>query len=210
MKNFPIFNIDLSSYKTKHITNISTCQLLYFCPNLHIVSEVIHWYRAKKRKSFAKALSKSFVKGSGRKPFPQKGKGMARQGSLKNPHQRGGGVAFPPTGRSFEYKINKKKMKLALQSIFFTRLLEGRVIILDEIYLDQPSSHKVDKIIKLFNLKKILFIDSYNHNLKLSIRNLKYAKFILSNNINTLDFTYYPNIILSKKAFQAILFSLFS
>merc|ERR1711976_643068 len=112
----------------------------------HVISEVIHWYKAKKRTAFPSALSKGKVKGSGRKPFPQKGKGMARQGSLKNPHQKGGGVAFPPNGKIFNYKINKKKLKIALKSIFFTRLLEGRVIILDNLLLNKPSTSVVSKL----------------------------------------------------------------
>jgi len=105
MKNFPIFIIDPFNCKVKQINNFKTHKFLNFYPNIHVISEAIHWYKAKKRKAHANALSKGNVKGSGKKPFPQKGKDMARQGSLKNPHQRGGGVAFPPNGRIFNYKI---------------------------------------------------------------------------------------------------------
>jgi large subunit ribosomal protein L4 len=111
MKNFPIFSVDTTKCTIKYAGNLKASKIINFHPNLHIISEVVHWHRARKRKSFASALSKGQVKGSGKKPFPQKGKGMARQGSLKNPHQRGGGCAFPPNGRIFKYKIKKKREK---------------------------------------------------------------------------------------------------
>lgn len=210
MKNFPIFSIDLTNCKIKHVHNLSTYKFLNFKPKLHVISEIIHWYRAKKRKAFAKALSKGKVQGSGRKPFSQKGKGMARQGSLKNPHQRGGGVAFPPTGRSFAYKINRKKIKIALQSILFTRLIEGRITIVENLILNKPATPIINNIFKLFNLKKILFIDNNNENMALSIRNINKVKFLPYEKLNTFDITCYPHIILTKKVFQMILFSLFS
>lgn len=210
MKNFPVFSVDLKNCSVKYTENLSTKKFLDFNPNLHVISEVIHWYRARKRTAFAKALSKGQVKGSGRKPFPQKGKGMARQGSLKNPHQRGGGVAFPPMGRSFAYKINRKKIRLALQSIIFTRFMEGRVTIMEDLILDQPSTPKINKVLELFSLTKTLLIDIGNKNLELSSRNVKQVKFLPYANINTFDLTYYPHIILTKKVFQTILFSFFS
>jgi large subunit ribosomal protein L4 len=210
MKNFPIFSVDLTNCKIKYTNSLRTLKLLSFYPNLHVISEVIHWHRAKKRKAFAKALSKGQVKGSGRKPFPQKGKGMARQGFLKNPHQRGGGAAFPPTGRSFAYKINRKKIRIALKSIFFTRLMEGRVTILEDLVLNKPSTPAMSNIFGLFDFKKILFIDIDNRNLELSIRNIDKVKFLSYAALNTFDLTSYPHIILTKKVFQTILFSLFS
>jgi len=209
MKNFPIFSVDSLNCKVKQINNFKTCKFLNFDPNFHVISEVIHWYKAKKRKAYANALSKGQVKGSGKKPFPQKGKGMARQGSLKNPHQRGGGVAFPPNGRVFAYKINKKKIKIALKSIFFKRLIEGRVIILDNLLLNRPSTPAMNKLLNLFNFKKVLFIDTDNKNLELSIRNISDTKFLLYSGLNAYDLISYPHIILTRRVFQAILFSLF-
>jgi len=206
MKNFPIFGIDLINGRIKHTNNLKTNKFLNFSANLHVISEVIHWYRAKKRSAFAKALSKGNVKGSGKKPFPQKGKGMARQGTLKNPHQRGGGVAFPPTGRSFKYKINKKKVQIALRSIFFIRLLEGRIIILEDLILQKPSTSTIGHSLGLFNFKKILLIDENNINLRLSIKNMEQIKFLPYKRLNTFDFMLYPHIILTKTVFKIILF----
>lgn len=209
MKKFPIFNVDLINCKIKQTKIFETCKFASFDPNFHVISEVIHWYKAKKRTAFPSALSKGKVKGSGKKPFPQKGKGMARQGFLKNPHQRGGGVAFPPNGKIFAYKINKKKIKLALKSIFFTRLLEGRIIILDNLTLKEPSTPTMNNLLKVFNFKKTLFIDEYNENLELSIRNISHAKFIPYSSLNAYDLTLHPHIILTKNVFQTFLFSHF-
>lgn len=209
MKSFPIFNIDLYNYEIKHLKNICTDKLSNFEPRKCVISEVIHWQRSKLHKSYANALSKGQVNGSGRKPFAQKGRGMARQGSLKNPHQRGGGVAFPPKKRSYSYKINKKKRRLALQSIFFTRLKENRILVIDKIELLQPSSKIINVLLKKFNFKKTLFIDLENHNLRLSIRNICYTKFISLSEVNTLDLVYFSYILITQKALNKMFFFLF-
>lgn len=109
MNNIPIFSIDLYKSQIKHIENIDIRKILTFAIKKHVIVEIIHWYRTKARKGCSKALSKGEVSGTGKKPFAQKGRGVARQGSLRNPHQRGGGVAFPPNKHAYIYKINKKK-----------------------------------------------------------------------------------------------------
>merc|ERR1711982_280518 len=121
MNKIPVFKINLYRSKVKHIESINIKNILNFKIKNHVITELIYWYRSKIRKGCAKALSKGEVHGTGRKPFAQKGRGIARQGSLKNPHQRGGGVAFPPKNKSYFYKINKKKKEIALKSILLTR-----------------------------------------------------------------------------------------
>lgn len=209
MKSFPVFNIDLQNYEIKHLKNIFTNKLSNFLPRKYIVSEIINWQRSKLHRSYASALSKGQVSGSGKKPFAQKGRGMARQGSLKNPHQRGGGVAFPPTKKSHSYKMNKKKRRLALQSIFFTRLKENRILVVDKIELLKPSSKVINILLKKLSLKKTLFIDLENYNLRLSIRNIGYTKFISFNELNTLDLVYFSYILITQKALNKMFFFLF-
>jgi large subunit ribosomal protein L4 len=209
MDKIPIFTVDFLKSNIDYLENIDIYKLSNFHPRNYLISEVVNWQRSKSRSAFARALSKGQVSGSGKKPFAQKGRGMARQGSLKNPHQRGGGVAFPPTKRSYYYKINKKKRKIALQSIFFIRLRENRIKIIDKFTLDKPSSKTICSLLKNLNFNKVLFVDIKNIFLKLSVRNIDNAKFIRFEGINTLDLISFPYILMTKRAFHNVILFLF-
>lgn len=209
MNNIPIFSIDLYKFQIRHIENINVKNILTFKTKNHVIIEVIHWYRASLRKACPKALSKGEVHGTGKKPFAQKGRGVARQGSLKNPHQRGGGVAFPPNKRTYAYKMNKKKKYIALQSIFITRLKENRIKIINKMELDSPSSKIIDTLLKNLQLRKVLFIDCKNANLQLSTQNVKKTKFITFDKVNAFDFVSFPSILITKYAFSKLLLLFF-
>jgi large subunit ribosomal protein L4 len=210
MNHIPIFSIDLYRSQIKHIENIDIYKILTFTIKKHVIVEIIHWYRASARKGCSKALSKGEVSGTGKKPFAQKGRGVARQGSLRNPHQRGGGVAFPPKNREYTYKVNKKKKRLALQSIFITRLKENRIRVVDKIDVQTPSSKVLGDLIKSLSLKKVLFVDIENPNLNLSLRNISNANFSRLDKINTLKIALYPHIIITKYALSKFILNFFS
>lgn len=209
MNKIPIFEINLYKSRVKHVENIDMKNILNFRIKSHVITELIYWYRAKIRKGCAKALSKGQVHGTGRKPFAQKGRGIARQGSLKNPHQRGGGVAFPPKIRNYGYKINKRKKYIAMQSIFALRLQEKRITIINALELKNISTKIIYQLIKHLNFNKILFIDSNNSPLKLSTRNINNAKFLCINEINVFDFVLFPYILITKNALSKLLLILF-
>jgi len=209
MNKIPIFKINLYKSRVKHVASIDIKNIFNFKIKTHVILELIYWYRAKIRKGCAQALSKGNVNGTGKKPFAQKGRGIARQGSLKNPHQKGGGVAFPPIARKYNYKINKKKKYIAMQSIFALRLREKRVTIINCLTLTSPSTKIISTLIKHLNFNKVLFIDSYNSNLKLSTKNIKNAKFLFLESINIFDFVLFPYIVITKYAFSKLLFTLF-
>merc|ERR1712100_177000 len=147
--------------------------------------------------------------GTGKKPFAQKGRGIARQGSLRNPHQRGGGVAFPPNKNTYSYKINKKKKYIAIKSIIVTRLKENRIKIVEDISIRNPSTKIIAEIIKKLKFKKVLFIDRENSLLKLSLRNILGATFIQFDQLNIFKLVLFPHILITKYAFSKLLVKLF-
>jgi len=206
MANIPFYNINLSECT---VTQLDDMQQIFFSkniiPKIHVISEVIRWQRAKKRSGCQSALTKGEVSGTGKKPFPQKGRGVARQGTLKNPHQRGGGVAFAPKPRSYEYKISKNKRKIALQSILLIRLKEKNIKIVKKIILEKPSTKIIYTIIKKMNLRKTLLIDDDNINLKLSLRNTKDIKFLNVKGLNTIDMLMFPSIVITEAALNIII-----
>lgn len=205
MYKVEVFSINFHNFEMKNVGHIDLCSLNNFKPHYIAIYEIIQWQKSKKRKSNPHALTKGEVSYTNRKPFSQKGRGVARQGSLKNPHQRGGGVAFPPKGRNYLYKINKKKRKIALKSILFIRMNENRLIIFESFKLEKPSTKIVNNLLKSLSLSKALFVDVCNNELKLSTRNLRNAKFLPCKGINTLDVAGFPYIIFTKIAFEEVI-----
>jgi len=209
MNKIPVFAIDLYKSTVRHIENMCLQKILNFEVRNHVICELIYWYRAKTRRAFAKALTKGQVSGTGKKPFAQKGRGIARQGSLKNPHQRGGGTAFSPTGRKYIYKMNKKKKYLALQSIIVTRLRENRIKVVEDFHMKKPSTQTISLLLHKLKLKKVLFIDDYNPSLTLSIQNILSAKFMNFRKLNIFELVLFPYILITKYVFSRLLIRFF-
>lgn len=108
-----------------------------------ILARVVRWQRNRWQQGTHKALTKGEVSGTGKKPYKQKGTGLARQGSMRNPHFRGGGAAFGPTPRDHAHDLNKKERRFGLRSALCARLQEGRFHIISN--LDVPKNDKVDE-----------------------------------------------------------------
>lgn len=205
MIHISVFFLDWVNFSlTKsHIVNFKNSMTLL--PKYHVMSEVVHWHQSLLREATASALSKGEVKGTGKKPFAQKGRGMARQGSLKNPHQRGGGVAFPPRNRIYKYKMNRKKRHLAFKSIFFFRVAENKIKVIENLNMVKASTKIVNKFFKKNLYKKILMVDNNNLYLRLSVNNISTSKYLNFKGLNTLDLLKYPKIILTKNILNKIM-----
>ena len=111
------------------------------------VKDAIDAIRAGMRAGTASTLSKGAVAGSNKKPWKQKGTGNARAGFRQSPVWRGGGVAHGPHSRDWSTKVNKKVMKLAFARAFSDRLVEGDVIVLDELSLEAPKTKLMAKLL---------------------------------------------------------------
>lgn len=120
-------------------------------PNQEVVYDVVKAQRAAMRHGTQKAKSRSEVSGGGRKPWRQKGTGHARQGSIRAPQWVGGAVIFPPTPRSYDYKVNRKIRRLALKIVLSDKVREAKLIVLDQLALE---SYKTKGMVEVFkNLK---------------------------------------------------------
>ena len=111
------------------------------------VKDAVDAIRAGMRAGTASTLSKGEVAGSNKKPWKQKGTGNARAGFRQSPVWRGGGVAHGPHSRDWSTKVNKKVMKLAFARAFSDRLVEGDVIVLDELSLEAPKTKLMAKLL---------------------------------------------------------------
>lgn len=141
--------------------------------NVPLMHEVVTWYLANCRQGTHSAKTRAEVKGSGRKPWKQKGTGRARSGSIRSPLWRHGGVIFAKKPREFSFSMPKKKVRLSLLSALSSKAKDGNVKILDEIKLDSPKTKKVAEIIKNLKLKnKVLLVSKRDKTLNLASRNI--------------------------------------
>lgn len=170
----------------------------------HILSEVVRWQRAGWRVGTQCALTKAEVSGTTKKPFPQKGRGSARQGSLKNPHQVGGGVAFAPKPRDYYYSIPKTKRRAALLIALSARLRENSLKIIKDFDLSESKTKIVASILNTICAENSLVVDLENLNLKRSMKNLARSKFINEIGLNVYDILHHPMLIITERAVLAL------
>ena len=121
-----------------------------------VVKKALDLQLASLRQGTAKTKTRAEVSGGGRKPYKQKGTGNARQGSIRAPHYRGGGVAFGVTPRSYTFKMNKKERVLALRSVLTNKVNAKQLIVVDSLEIDSLKTKDLKNM--LSTLKLSLFI----------------------------------------------------
>lgn len=157
---------------------------------------------AGRRQGTQKAKTRTEVSGGGKKPWRQKGTGRARQGSIRAPQWRGGGVVFAPTPRTYKMKVNKKVVKLAMKCALSEKVRENAFIAVDKIELDSFKTKGLVEV--LLNLKaegKVLVItNEANGNLELAGRNLPYACVENVNHVSVYQMKNSSCVIITKDA----------
>lgn len=141
------------------------------------------------RQGTADTKGRSEVSGGGKKPYRQKGTGNARQGSIRAPHYRGGGIVFGPTPRDYSFKINRKERRLALKTALADKLAEKKLVVVDS--LEIASTKTKDAISMLETLKlegKVLFVSTHDaERLYLATRNLGNVAVLMADELNVYD-----------------------
>ena len=124
--------------------------------NEHLIHLAVVRQLANKRQGTQKAKTRSEVRGGGRKPWRQKGTGHARQGSIRAPQWTGGGVVFAPTPRDYEVKMNKKERRAALKSALTSRVQDNKLVVLDELKLDEIKTKEMQNFLTNLKVNKAL------------------------------------------------------
>ena len=172
--------------------------------NDHLVHLAVVRQLANNRQGTQKAKTRSEVSGGGRKPWRQKGTGHARQGSTRSPQWAGGGVVFAPTPRDYSLKMNKKERRAALKSVLTSRVQENKLIVLDELKLDEVKTKAMHNVLNNLNVSKALVVLADNDaNVVLSTRNIPDVVTALPNTINVYDVLKYNYVILTKSSAAA-------
>ncbi|MBS6194885.1 MAG: 50S ribosomal protein L4 [Clostridiales bacterium] len=165
--------------------------------NEHLVHLAVVRQLANKRQGTQKAKTRSEVSGGGRKPWRQKGTGHARQGSTRAPQWTGGGVVFAPTPRDYSFKMNKKERRLALKSALTSRVLENKLVVLDELKLDAIKTKDMQNVLNNLKVEKAMVVTD-NANVIVSARNIPNVITASVGTLNVFDILKYNTVVLDK------------
>ncbi len=173
--------------------------------NEHLIHMAVLQYLANRRQGTQKAKTRSEVRGGGRKPWRQKGTGHARQGSTRAPQWRHGGVVFAPVPRDYSFKMNKKEKRIALKSALTSRVEADKLIILDELKIDEYKTKEMKKVLDALKVGKALIVlDSLDKKAIISARNLPDVATCQADSINTYDIMKYSTVVATKAAIEKI------
>lgn len=175
-------------------------------PNESVLFEAIIAQRASLRQGNHKVKGRSEVSGGGRKPWRQKGTGRARQGSIRSPQWRGGGIVFGPVPRSYSYKLPKKVRRLALLSALSSKVREESIVVVDALSFDAPKTKEFTKVLKDLSIaKKALFVTAdLDENVALSARNIAGITVLPASGINVLDLVGHDQLVMTKAAVEKV------
>ncbi|VEU80091.1 50S ribosomal protein L4 [Haploplasma axanthum] len=187
-------NIELSDY------------VFGIAPHQQAIFDVVNAQRAAMRQGTSAVKSRAEVRGGGKKPWRQKGTGRARQGSIRSPQWRGGGIVFGPTPRSYSVKINKKVRNLAFRSALSSHVLENKLTVLDKLISENGKTKEFQAILNSLNLEgKVLFISNEFDGKEVRAgRNIPRVQFADVKHVSVYDVLNTKNLVLTEGAAKAL------
>ena len=171
-------------------------------PNAVVMHEAVVNYLANQRQGTQSTLTRTEVAGGGRKPWRQKGTGHARQGSIRAPQWRHGGIALGPKPRDYRYSLNKKVRKLALLSALSSKVLDKDLIVVDKISFEEIKTKKMVEMLKALGVEKkaLIVMPAVDNAVIKSAANIPGVTTALYNTISTYDILNHDKLILAKDA----------
>ena len=175
-------------------------------PNEYAVHEVVKNFLANQRQGTQSTLTRTEVRGGGRKPWRQKGTGHARQGSIRAPQWYHGGIALGPKPRDYRYDLNKKVKRLALKSALSSKVLENNLVVVDNIVVEEFKTKTVAAMLNALNVegKALIVAAEKNEKLIKSASNIPGVKTALTNTINVYDLVNAGKVVVAKDAIAKI------
>ncbi|MBQ9111151.1 MAG: 50S ribosomal protein L4 [Oscillospiraceae bacterium] len=175
-------------------------------PNVSVMHMVVKNYLANQRQGTQSTLTRTEVRGGGKKPWRQKGTGHARQGSTRAPQWTHGGVALGPKPRDYRYTLNKKVRRLAMKSALSTMVQENNIIVLDTLTMDEFKTKTIAAMLKAFGVEKKALIVTAEADAKVyrSAANIPGVKTAAVNTLNVYDILNGGKFIVAKNAIAKI------
>lgn len=162
----------------------------------HLHWEVVRMQLANRRRGTHSTKTVSEVRGSGTKPYKQKGTGRARHGSTRAMNMRGGGIVHGPRPRDYSYQMPRKMVKVALRSALSMRLGQDCLHIVRGWSLDAPKTKEANAILEAFGKKTVVVGSKEDLQVNRSVRNLPNAKFLNVEELNVYDILRYDHVLI--------------
>ena len=164
--------------------------------------------QAHSRQGTASTLTRSEVRGGGRKPYKQKGTGRARQGSVRTPLRPGGGIIFGPKPRKYNLEMNRKERRLALRTALMSRIPDAKIIKDFGSKLEVPKTSEIVALLKRVGIdsdvKILIILNKPSEIIKRSIKNLEKVKLISADQLNVFDLLNANSLVIGEDALSTI------
>ena len=173
--------------------------------NEALIHQVITAHRAKKRSGSKAQKSRSDARGGGAKPWRQKGTGRARAGTTRSPIWVGGGRTFAARPRDYSQKVNRKMYQAAMRSMLSELVREDRLVIIDNLEMDQPKTKDLATKLKELKLDHVLvLVDQYDNNLCLAARNLNWVDVLDLREVNPVSLLRFEKVLVTAAAIKGL------
>jgi len=175
---------------------------------LDLLHRAVLRQQAHSRQGTASTLTRSEVRGGGRKPYKQKGTGRARQGSIRTPLRPGGGITFGPKPRKYNLDMNRKERRLALRTALMSRISDAKIIKDFGSKLEVPKTSEIVSVLKRVGIdsdgKILIILNRPSEIVKRSIRNLEKIKLISADQLNVFDLLNANSLVIGEDALSTI------
>ncbi|MCI5972384.1 MAG: 50S ribosomal protein L4 [Anaerococcus sp.] len=195
--------VDILNIKGENVGSLELNETLFNTEiSEHSVYEVVKNQLANKRQGTQSAKTRSEVRGGGRKPFRQKGTGRARQGSIRAPHYTGGGVVFAPKPRDYSYRVPKKLRRKALYSVLTSKVVDGELIVLDDLKLENNKTKEAAAVLNAVEAGKKAYVVTAENDKDIyrSFRNIEGVDVASASLINVYDLVRHNKLVITKDA----------
>lgn len=199
--------LNVINFENKNVGSIELDEAIFGLEvRADILHRVVNWQLAKAQAGTHAVKGRSDVSLTPKKPFKQKGGGRARQGSMKGPQFRGGGIVFGPVVRDHSHDLTKKFRKLGLKTALSAKAKDGKIVIVDEAKLSAPKTKDLISIVKNCGFENSLFIDGkeVDANFALASRNIVGVDILPTIGANVYDILRRDKLVLTKEAVVAL------
>jgi len=170
--------------------------------NKALVHQVLVAQLANARQGTAATKTRGRVSGGGAKPRAQKGTGRARQGTIRSPIWRGGGIVFGPVPRSYRQATPKRMRRRALLAVLSDKAREDQIVVLDELVMDEPKTGEMAKVLAALGVdaSALLVLDGVDESVRRCARNIPRARLLPADLLNTRDLLNHRKIVMTLSA----------
>ncbi len=196
-------NITVFDMAGKNVGEVTLSDAIFgVTPNAPVMHAAVVNYLANQRQGTQSTLTRTEVSGGGRKPWRQKGTGHARQGSIRAPQWRHGGIALGPKPRDYSYSLNKKVKRLAMKSALSSKVLDNNMIVVDKIATEEFKTKTIVSMLSALGAQKkaLIVLPEVDEKIIRSAANIPGVKTTLVNTLNVYDILNYDSFIVAKDA----------